>query len=151
MRKEARFLTIILYTISAAMYTAVFLQQTYASSNDKLFNANIKFLTSQNAHKRIDLSFFLFLKAGAHRWSIYTTKSRIRLHKPIAEGKLDKIPIAKKYDILGNYGIDKQRSSLDSAKLINLNRLSLQNDKTLALTYCFALSHHFTLDIVSYL
>jgi hypothetical protein len=55
----------------------------------------------------------------------------------------------KEYDILGNYGIDKQRSSLDSAKLINLNRLSLQNDKTLALTYCFALFHHFTLDIVS--
>ena len=47
------------------MYTAVFLQQTDASSNDKLFNANIKFLTSQNAHKRIDLSFFLFLKAVA--------------------------------------------------------------------------------------
>ena len=65
MRKEARFLTTILFTISAAVYTVVFLQQTAASSNDKLFSANIKFLTSQNAHKRIDLSFFLFLKAVA--------------------------------------------------------------------------------------
>jgi hypothetical protein len=134
------------------MYTAVFLQQTDASSNDKLFNANIKFLTSQHAHKRIDLSFFLFLKAGAHRWSIYTTKSRIRLHKTYCRREARQNTYRyKKYDILGNYGIDKQRSSLDSAKLINLNRLSLQNDKTLALTYCFPLSHHFTLDIVSYL
>jgi hypothetical protein len=35
MRKEARFLTTILFTISAAMYTAVFLQQTDGASNDK--------------------------------------------------------------------------------------------------------------------
>jgi len=41
MRKEARFLITILFTISAAVYTVVFLQQTGASSNDKLFNANI--------------------------------------------------------------------------------------------------------------
>ena len=36
MRKEARFLTIILFTISAAMYTAVFLQQAEAASSDKV-------------------------------------------------------------------------------------------------------------------
>ena len=35
MRKEARFLTTILFTISAAVYTVVFLQQTDGASNDK--------------------------------------------------------------------------------------------------------------------
>jgi hypothetical protein len=35
MRKDAQFLAIILFTISAAVYTAVFLQQAEAASNSK--------------------------------------------------------------------------------------------------------------------